>query len=298
MNWALEQRHLKPAPWRVLVMLADRHNKDTLRVDPEQALLAHDCNMSRSTVNRHLDDLEQSGLLVRVPRLNPVTKKQLPTFYILQINFDCPPDIENAVSDYRTRVAQVQNGNTEKHRVPNSVTVAVSQKQLIPCPKNDDSRVSNPDTNLVKEPVIEPCAPLPAAHSLDEFEDLAERFTTVFPRSGNFEQVKVNLRQAIGAGADPTHILASAKRYAAEQDGNQPRYIAYPENWLAKGRWADFAMPVAKGDIDAQVDARWVEWIKGNRQGVARHVSQTKALDLISRDLVTAAECAAAGIRL
>lgn len=136
MNWALEKRHLKPAPWRVLVMLADRHNKDTLRVDPEQALLAHDCNMARSTINRHLEDLETAGLLVRVQRVNPKTQKQIPTFYVLEIDFAKPPYIEFAVSDYETRIKEVQSRNIDPSRVPNPDAGAVSQKSRIPCPKS------------------------------------------------------------------------------------------------------------------------------------------------------------------
>lgn len=157
-HWALEQTHLKPGPWVVLIKLADRHNKDTLRVDPDQARLAADCNMARSTINQHLEKLEMLGLLVRVPRVDPATQKQLSTFYVLAPDFRNPPEIEFAVSDFRTRIAEVQNGNMGASRVSNPDTGAVSEKSPIPCPKNRHSRVRNPDTNLVREPEREPSA--------------------------------------------------------------------------------------------------------------------------------------------
>ncbi len=222
-------------------MLADRHNKDTLRVDPEQVLLAHDCNMSRSTVNRHLEDLEGAGLLVRVPRVNPATQKQMPTFYVLAIDFAKPPNIEFAVSDYETRIAEVQSGNIEGSRVPNSDTGAVSQKTQIPCPKNGDSRVSKSDTNPVREPGREPCA---AAQTGFDFEEFVSRFWSAYPRPGNRKKTEDRLRCLIcDEGVDADAVLSGAQAYAAEQTGNALRYVAYSENWLAARRWEQFAVP-------------------------------------------------------
>ena len=108
-NWALEQKTVKPGPWIVLIMLADRVNKDTRRCDPDLRLLAADCNMSRATVIRHLELLENDGLIRRVRRQDPVTMKQLTTFYILGLDFDDPPVVENAESQIatRTRVSKI-----------------------------------------------------------------------------------------------------------------------------------------------------------------------------------------------
>lgn len=298
MNWALEQRHLKPAPWRVLVMLADRHNKDTLRVDPEQALLAHDCNMSRSTVNRHLEDLESTGLLVRVPRVNPKTQKQMPTFYVLEIDFAKPPHIEFAVSDYETRIKEAQNGNIEGGRVPNSDTGTVSQKTPIPCPKKRDSRVSKSDTNLVKEPVKEPCAAETAPQTTIDQNDFCDRFLAVYPRPGDREKTEDALRKAIGhEGVTPEVLLSAAKAYAEEQKGNQVRYIAYSENWLEQKRWTQHATATKPVDADA-IHQQRAKSIREGQAWVGRHVSAAAARELIARDLVTAEQCRAVGVSL
>ena len=81
-NWAIKQRGLKPTTKIVLWHLCDRFNPD-YGCFPSQDRLAHDCEISRSTLNDHLGQLEAVGLLRRVPRLDPVTKRQLPTRYIL-----------------------------------------------------------------------------------------------------------------------------------------------------------------------------------------------------------------------
>ena len=81
-NWAIQRRGLKPTTKIVLWHLCDRFNPD-YGCFPSQDRLAHDCEISRSTLNEHLDRLEADGLLRRVPRIDPVTKRQLPTRYIL-----------------------------------------------------------------------------------------------------------------------------------------------------------------------------------------------------------------------
>lgn len=182
-TWALEQKDLTPAPWIVLVKLADRHNKDTLQVNPSQIRLAHDCNMSRATLNRHLSDLEEMGLIRRVRRMNPDTMQQMTTFYILGLDFDNPPDVDCAVSNIETRdsdTAVVENAGEKpvdnEGRVSNLDTEPVSQKSTIPCLNSDDSRVSNRDTNQVNKTKKRTLARDTHAGTHDEAGEIAEKW--------------------------------------------------------------------------------------------------------------------------
>jgi hypothetical protein len=124
-NWAFGQRGLKPATKLVLVFLADCHNRHTKRCDPSQDLLSNECEMSRSTVNVHLNHLEDGGFLRRIRRFNKRTNKQESTLYILGCDDEKPKSDENAVSGIRTR------------KMPK----AVSGKGAIPCPEKGQSRV-------------------------------------------------------------------------------------------------------------------------------------------------------------
>ncbi|WP_346429738.1 helix-turn-helix domain-containing protein [Paracoccus sp. DMF-8] len=101
-NWAIKQRGLKPTTKIVLWHLCDRFNPD-YGCFPSQDRLAHDCEISRSTLNDHLGQLEAVGLLRRVPRLDPVTKRQLPTRYILGFEPWLHTCSCGAVSGNRTR---------------------------------------------------------------------------------------------------------------------------------------------------------------------------------------------------
>lgn len=67
-GWAFRQTGLPPTRKFVLVALADRCNKDTLRCHPSIAKLSEDTGLGRMTVFRALEDLEAAGLIQRVER--------------------------------------------------------------------------------------------------------------------------------------------------------------------------------------------------------------------------------------
>ncbi|TIW39537.1 MAG: helix-turn-helix domain-containing protein [Mesorhizobium sp.] len=142
-NWAITQRGLKPATRVVLWHLCDRHNPDQ-GCFPSQDKLAYDCEMSRSALNEHLKILEAKGLIRREQRINPKTKQQESTSYALAFE----PGFVSASKPVATQ------GVVEP--CPETGHGAVSGKEGEPCPENGESRVRNPDTNLVREPVIEP----------------------------------------------------------------------------------------------------------------------------------------------
>ena len=90
-NWAIRQRGLKPAAKLVLWHLCDRYNPD-YGCFPDQVTLAHDCEMSRSSLNNQLEVLEATGLIVRERRLDKRTRKQESTRYRFPFedDFPCP----------------------------------------------------------------------------------------------------------------------------------------------------------------------------------------------------------------
>jgi hypothetical protein len=169
-NWAIKQRGLKPTTKIVLWHLCDRFNPD-YGCFPSQDRLAHDCEISRSTLNDHIGQLETAGLLRRIPRIDPATKRQLPTRYILCFEpaftpaevVPCP-EIGHGESALRENPSVADgcgpDAIPEHDPCPNSghgiAAKAVSGFCPEPCPENDQSRVRNPDTNLVREPLSKP----------------------------------------------------------------------------------------------------------------------------------------------
>ncbi len=169
-NWAIQRRGLKPTTKIVLWHLCDRFNPD-YGCFPSQDRLADDCEISRSTLNEHLGQLEAAGLLRRVPRLDPVTKRQLPTRYILGFEDSFTPHDPEPCPEFGHGVLPLgYDPETAPEIAPLTASPTnpcpesghgidagpVSDFDGDPCPENGLSRVRNPDTNLVREPLSKP----------------------------------------------------------------------------------------------------------------------------------------------
>ncbi|MDP2062059.1 MAG: helix-turn-helix domain-containing protein [Phaeovulum sp.] len=166
-NWAIRQRGLKPTTKIVLWHLSDRHNPD-FGCFPAQDRLAHDCEISRAALNSHLTLLEARGLLRRERRIDPGTRRQMSTRYILAFEDDfglgqegaagagpCPDSGHGPDGEEIHDSSALDRVGGEKP-CPESRHGPVSGFLAGPCPENCQSRVQNLDTNLVREPLREP----------------------------------------------------------------------------------------------------------------------------------------------
>jgi hypothetical protein len=178
-NWAIQQRGLKPTTKIVLWHLCDRFNPD-YGCFPSQVQLAYDCEISRATLNRHLDDLEACGLIRRIRMVDHRTGQQRPTRYLLGCEPGFPPpgasapdadqsapfdpdaaatpcpDLRHGPEHENISADNGLSADSPPTPCVNSGHGAVSHFNAIPCLKNGDSRVSNRDTNLVREPLTKP----------------------------------------------------------------------------------------------------------------------------------------------
>lgn len=147
-NWAIRQRGLKPATKIVLWHLADCHNGHTGQCNPKQSTLSDMCEMSRSTLNLHLEKLEALGLIRRVSSIDEATKRQRPTHYVLALD-----DADKAVSENKTRAQLVDHPSLDiAEPCPESGHGSVSENRQKPCPNLADYRVLKSDTkNLGRE---------------------------------------------------------------------------------------------------------------------------------------------------
>ena len=131
-NWALKQRGLLPGTKLVLWYLADRYHPDH-GCFPRQSTLAYDCEMSRSTVNVHLIRLEEAGVLRREQRWNYEEGRADSTLYIL----GCTPEYAQDPGEQSPESGHSKNPKAE------------SGNRADQSPESNQSRVRNPDPNLV-----------------------------------------------------------------------------------------------------------------------------------------------------
>lgn len=329
MNWALEQRHLKPGAWIVLIQLADRHNKDSKLCRPEQALLAHDCNMSRATLNRYLTDLEATGLIRRVARVHPATRKQLATQYILAIDFDDPPHVDfpacPELAPVPVAAGAEQAVSETDSRVSNLDTETVSQNPANPCLKNGQIRVSNRDTsNPVREPKREPDAraareagvgPEPGSDDDDpnpadaeaesqndiDLDEAFAQFWAIYPLPEQQSAARRAWRRVVTTRT-VNAVLAAARAYHDDERVRRG-FTKLPANWLLDRCWQDRPVgPVARPpapprevDLDA-LAGLWAPKLAAGAFVPPSAISAALARHMLDRGLVTRQDLRRSGV--
>lgn len=131
-NWAIKQRGLKPAVKIVLWHLCDRYHPDH-GCFPSQETLANDCEMSRASINRHLDELEQMGLIARERQVDAETKKHRPTLYRLAFEKGFKPqDVVARVSDCDTESRVSKEAEPVSHSYETLTSNRTSKTPLTP----------------------------------------------------------------------------------------------------------------------------------------------------------------------
>lgn len=277
-SWAFQQRGLKPGAKLVLLALADCHNP-AQGCYPSQAFLADACELNRDTVNVHLAGLEKAGLIRRIRSVHPKTKRQQSTRYKLafEADFDNPePAPEEPAPKAAKRPAKVD-----------SAPRAVSEIPAEPCRNFRQSRVGISDTNLVKEPVMEPVVQSGAvAPAKIDFE----AFWKAYPRPKDREACEALFAEAVASGVSPGWIVSAAEKYRAENRGNKPFYLAHSDNWLKAKRWSEYPAEAQAPSRFDQIEAT-AAWMAGKiREGSFVHpsgVSPALAAIMVQRSMVT-----------
>lgn len=241
-NWAIKQRGLKPAAKVVLWHLCDRYHPDN-GCFPSQDTLAADCEMSRSSLNQQLDTLEELGLIRREPRQDEATKRQKSTRYIFAFEKEWAQDVAEPC--------------------PDSGHGSVSEKSPEPCPENGKSRVQILDTNLVREPVIEP--PVRASARGEGFSKLWEGWP-IAHRPDNFDAASTIFHKLTDAEQVRAVDMAATFRRAQVLRKKPCRMISY-----LKSKAFDelYGAPELDGDGDFVIKPdrpEWGKWLGDIRQ--------------------------------
>lgn len=198
-NWAVQQRGIKPAAKIVLWQLCDRFHADN-GCFPSQELLAEDCELSRSSLNDQLLELEAAGLIQR-QRRHDTGRRRESTRYRFKFEVGFP------FSD----------------PCPNSGHGSMSENDPDPCPNSAENHVRNSDTNLVREPVKEPKIERDARErAIDPPVEEA------IPEPILLDRIRKSHPQA--AHADQDEVIAAWKALDVEERAAAARLI---EPWLA-----------------------------------------------------------------
>lgn len=100
---------------------------------------------------------------------------------------------------------------------------------------------SSSKTDLTPEP--EQTLPLAVLAGRDKLDRWPE-FWAAYPRKVAKQKAEQAWRAAMKRGDDPDHVIAVARRYAAEKSRGEPHHIAHAASWLNGRRYNDPAEPL------------------------------------------------------
>jgi hypothetical protein len=107
----------------------------------------------------------------------------------------------------------------------------------------DSSR--SPDMSVSTSVSVSKKKPPSSAPPKDDDPDFAA-FWDAYPRKVGKGQARKAWPKAVKA-AEPTAIIAGARRYAQQRYGQEPQYTAHPATWLNGERWTDQPGPAQNG---------------------------------------------------
>ncbi|MET4102764.1 hypothetical protein ABIE58_002200 [Roseovarius sp. MBR-78] len=319
-NWAIRQRGLKPTTRIVLWHLCDRFNPD-YGCFPSQERLAHDCEISRSTLNEHLGQLEAVGLLRRVPRLHPVTKRQMPTRYILGFEAGFTPHVPDPCPDTGHGNPDQQESRAEPAPFDEEAQAdddpcpetghgcearPVSDFPAEPCPENAPTRVRNPDTNPVREPLSKPVKEEEGAQARDA---ISEEFFGELVRALGLDPAALpgwwqgwpprehvrRWRDDLGLDEDAILAVAEASRRDHPEPPDGPKALDRAMQ-RAAGRLKQCGAPVAaRGSANGSGDTRRRKRIDGPRPGddelAAFYAAKVNSDEYLPASMISNAMC-------
>lgn len=256
---------VKPGPFRVLFHLCNHHNADEVPAEacfPSQKHLRERTGMANGTLNTALHQLEDAGLMRRL-RTTADGAKTRRTYFLLGCDMGAgrpgnssgaPEFVEASGGDQTPNSGPTNSGGPEFDPVAGAEQTPVSGASNSGGPEPDRaempeqtpvSGVSNSGFDPIK---LRPTGDQPVSNRKEQdcvpeavVAAAFERFLAGHPRVRDRHRCLVLFRDAVADGEDPERIASAASAYAAENAGNEARFVQYSDRWLAARRWRDHA---------------------------------------------------------
>lgn len=277
--WAIQQRGLKPGAKLVLIQLADHHNPVN-GCFPGQELLADECEMTVRSVHAHLKTLEERGLIRRIKHDEHGNRTRSDRYVFA---FE-DPEIGSESAPEDTQSTQPNAPSCDLNTGKNAQETPEKMRQ---------KHRKNFPPNLVREPERETCDDHGGSIVM-----AFRGFWNAYPRPRDEGLSLRYFTEAVESGTDPLSIVTAAKRYRGEQAGNNPRYIAYSDNWLRDGRWRDYPAAQPCQSSLTEIAAFWAKRVKDRRYIAPNAIRVDVAAHMVSSGMVSEADLRDVGVRL
>ena len=202
---AMKQQGLKPATKIVLYWLADHHNGETGKCFPSIKRLAELSEMSRRSVEGHLETLEKLGLITRTQQFRDTGGKSTNS-YILALTgtYENISDTQNL----RMVCEKSAHGDTQNLRMNNPVS-----------------------NNLGKETNI-------SSSDDDGVDYYFDQLWTLYPRKVGKGQARKAFKAA-SKKIDFYDLLPKLMDFVNTLEGKDKQYMPHLATWLNGERWTD-----------------------------------------------------------
>lgn len=196
---AMKQRGLPPYSKILLYWLADHHNSETNRCFPSLTRLSKLCEISKRSVQNHLQNLKACGL-ISIEHSYRDDGQQTSNNYVLNLNEDWVHDMPGGDAENATPGVQDMPSN---------------------------NLGSN---NLGSEIVL--------VRNVDQTIKDFETWWKVYPRKvGKFKASPAFAKACHITNFD--ELLEATKRFAKVCEGQEKQFIPHPATWLNQQRWKD-----------------------------------------------------------
>ena len=202
---AMKQQGLKPATKIVLYWLADHHNGETGKCFPSINRISELSEMSRRSVEGHLETLEKLGLIKRVNQFRETGGKSANS-YILELTgtYENISDAQNL----RMVCEKSAHGDTQNLRMNNLVINNLGK---------ETNNTSSKD---------------------DEVNYYFDQLWEMYPRKVGKGQAR-KAYVAASKKIDFFDLLPKLEAYVSTLDGKDKQYMPHLATWLNGERWAD-----------------------------------------------------------
>ena len=201
---AMKQPGLKPATKIVLYWLADHHNGETGKCYPSINRLAEACEMSRRSVETHLETLETLGLIQRKQQFRDTGGKTANAYILL---LDQTYADSSDAQNLRMVCAKSADGDTQNLRMKN---LGIN--------------------NLGKETNI--------SSSNDEGDYYFDQLWSLYPRKIGKGQARKAFKAA-SKKIDFYDLLPKLMDFVNTLEGKDKQYMPHLATWLNGERWTD-----------------------------------------------------------
>jgi hypothetical protein len=220
---------------RLAVRFALHLNVETGRCDPGYDALASELRLSRRSIIRDVAVLEQAGW-VSVARWR---QHQTNQFSLLRADRG-----DKALSPLK-QAPEVTNSvaRGDKFRTPEVTSdVTLQSEEKSEEKSGGDSLPSNSLSQTVqKTDAKSQAASGKKRRGHVNIDEGFPRFWNVFPKHVGRVAAQKAFVIAVEGGVDPEALIAGARNYALEREGENQQFTKHPKNWLAEGCWDDEA---------------------------------------------------------